>query len=201
MAKRPESYRLCPKCLGSLEDIVESGLDSQTRNVPRGAAWIGAGLGCLFALAAWLPAVTLVSTAWSVPVRWIGSLFCGVAAGLFASRLSGNRRGAVVTKAALALGIPAILIGQVLSANLVFRNYILRDVANFEKLVRAGWLPAEPGWFMPMGIFRMVWDSLEGSDLAMIIGMDGIVVLVSVFLAYTFTSRRRLRRADRERAG
>ncbi len=201
LAELPESYRLCPSCLESLEDLVESGLDSQTRNVPRLRAWLGAGMGCLMAIAVWLPAVTFVAAEWSVPVRWIGGLLCGAAAGVFATRLSGNRRGAEVTRAALGVGIPALLAGHVLSANLVFRNYILGDAANLERLVRAGWLPADPGWFVPMGVLRMVWHSLEATDLAIILGMDAIVVLASAFLAYAFTSRRRLRRAGPGSAG
>ncbi len=195
LAQLPESYKLCPECLGSIEDIVESGLDSQTRNVPIARAWTGAVLGATVALVAWLAAVTLVSPTWSVPVRWLGCMACGAATGFMATWLSGNRRGRPVAVAAISVATPAALVGQLLGANLVLRNYVLQDADGFRKLVAAGLMSADPGWLLPAEMVGMAWESFTTTDVAIILGMDGAVVLASVFLAFVLTRRRRLRRA------
>ena len=192
LAERPHSCVVCPDCLDAMEHMVEGGLDSEAQRVSPRRAWLGAAVGCGGVLIAWLAAVSFIPPLLSVPLRWVGSLLCGVVGAAVAVRLTGNRRGGKVTLAAIGTALPSILVGYFLSANLILKNYLLGSPGEMAKLVDAGLLPPKVGWLLPMGLLRMVWESLAPSDLAVVLGMDAAVMLASLFLAHALTRKRRL---------
>ena len=67
VAEPPESYRLCPECLESLEQLVDRGLSLQAQNVSLARAWLGAFTGGALTLALWLFVTALIDPGWYSP--------------------------------------------------------------------------------------------------------------------------------------
>ena len=192
LAEPPESYRLCPECLASLERLVDRGLVVQTQNVSQMRAWLGAVMGGLFALVLWLVVISLISPSWYSFVRWVGYVSCGLITALLALWFTGSRRGRTVAVATIVVTMLAIVLGHYLSANVQFTSYLAANSEATEALVRAGVMQADHGWWLPKSlVLRASWGIMGWKDAA--------VIVSALYVAYAFTRRGRVWQSHRNR--
>ena len=192
VAEPPESYRLCPECLNSLEKLVDRGLSLQAESVSASRAWLGALAGGVLALGLWVFVLRLIDPTWYSLVRWLGYVNCGLLSALLARRFTGNRRGAKVTIPAFFVTAVTILIGHYVSANAEFSSYLSANPDIMRRLVEVGAVRAGQGWWLPWSVMKaLLWQFAGWKDLG--------VVAAALYLAYAFTHRLRVWQSHKNR--
>lgn len=192
VAEPPESYRLCPECLGSLEKLVDRGLSLQARSVSSWRAWVGAMTGGSLALAVWMIALSLLDPAWHTFARWVSYVNCGLLSALFALRFTGKRRGTKLVMPAVIGALVVMLIGHYLSANLQFVAYLSRNSEAMRELIDAGIVASDDGWWLPSSlVLPASWGIFGWQDFT--------VVIAALYVAYAFTHRPRVWQSHRNR--
>jgi len=192
VAEPPESYRLCPECLESLEKLVDRGLTLQARNVSLRKAWLGASAGGALALVMWLVAVYFVDLTWYSLASWISYVNCGILSAFLAIYATGDRRGKRVTAAAMSIALLTILVGQYLSADIWFFKHLSANPAARGELVEAGVVSPHQGWWLPtVLVIEVAWRLLGWKECG--------VIVAALYVAYALTHRGRLWKSHENR--
>jgi hypothetical protein len=191
VAEQPESYHLCPDCLGSIETLVERGLQVEAQQVARLRTYAGAIGGAVLALAMWIFALRMAiappvfGNDWLAFVRWIGYVMTGFLSAVLAVAANGNRRSNTISWMVVPVVAIAILAGQYISTNMFWHAHLASNPQDAEALVAAGIITAHEGWWFPAWfIGYWSWRLLTWQDYT--------VIIVALYLAYALTHQRRL---------
>ena len=215
LAKKPESYRLCPECLDSLEKAVDLGFEEETKGVPKRKTWLGALGATGFVLILWFGALFANQPGWYILIAWLGSVLGAFTCAVVALTASGRRRGIHVMVPALVAAALTIAGGYYLTFNALTRHAAAQ--ASFDRrleqtaVVDTSAVPEStaPDVERPSGERTTANDGAD--DYWQAPGMvlylmgqvttwqDWVVVAVSLFLVHALTHRRRLWRAHANR--
>ena len=189
VAQPPETCRICPECLASLEHLVERGLDRAGSGVPARRTWAGAAAGAAVGLAMWIGVSFAIDPSWYVPTRWIGSLSCAVLSAYLSVKISSEFRGPRVTVASLTCTVVALATGYYVTTNML-STYLQANPDLWREFVDAGLSTMNPGFWLPVG-------SVLGMAPRLVTWMDYGTILVVLYATYALTHRRRLWSARR----
>ena len=212
LAKKPESYRLCPECLKSLEKAVDMGFEEETKDVPVFKTWVGALAGGGFILLLWFAALIINEPPWYVLITWMGTVFCAFTAAAAALVASGRRRGRNVMIPAVAITVLCITSGYYLTMNAITHYVVTQEMQTVQttpvdadssstavqqtepvpvESIRAA-NEADYSYWQPAGtVFYVIGEFVTWRDW--------IVIAVALFLVHALTHRRRLWRSHANR--